>query len=186
MEKLDKRVAKTRFGLQRALIDLMVERGYEYVTVQHVLDRAGVGRATFYSHYRDKEDLLRGSLDNLKAALTHHWRQSLASESKEVGELRFVLPFLQHLNGSRHIWRAIVGREVGSICDRQMRRMLAEMARADLGGSVPATSLEATVQFVVGGLMSLATWWLDYEIALSPEVVSGLFVGMAMRGVGSV
>jgi AcrR family transcriptional regulator len=52
----DRRVSKTRKALKEALTDLILEKGYEAVTVQDVIDRADVGRSTFYAHFIDKDD----------------------------------------------------------------------------------------------------------------------------------
>src|ERR1044072_4323562 len=52
------RVRRTPDVLGDALVALMQEKPFETITVQDVLDRAKVGRSTFYSHYSDKDDLL--------------------------------------------------------------------------------------------------------------------------------
>jgi AcrR family transcriptional regulator len=46
-----------------ALLELMQEESIDKVTVQQVLDRASVGRSTFYLHFRDKNDLLLSQLE---------------------------------------------------------------------------------------------------------------------------
>ena len=55
-ETTDRRVRRTRHLLQEALQELILEHGYDSVTVQDILDRADVGRSTFYAHFRDKDD----------------------------------------------------------------------------------------------------------------------------------
>src|SRR5688572_2762159 len=57
-KKQDARVRRTRDALGDALVALMQEKPFDTITVQDVLDRAKVGRSTFYSHYSDKDDLL--------------------------------------------------------------------------------------------------------------------------------
>lgn len=59
----DRRVHRTRRLLREALTALILERGYDAVTVEEIAQRADVGRTTFYLHYRDKEDLLLESID---------------------------------------------------------------------------------------------------------------------------
>ncbi len=54
----DRRVQRTRQLLEQALLALLEEQDYESITVQQITDRANLGRATFYLHYRDKEQLL--------------------------------------------------------------------------------------------------------------------------------
>src|ERR1700676_4975957 len=61
--KVDLRVRRTRDALGDALITLMQEKPFETITVQQVLDRAGIGRSTFYAHYRDKNDLFLSDLE---------------------------------------------------------------------------------------------------------------------------
>ena len=51
---LDRRVQRTRQLLQDALISMMIEKGYAATTVQDIIGRANVGRATFYAHFADK------------------------------------------------------------------------------------------------------------------------------------
>ncbi len=57
-KRMDARVRRTRDALGDALVALMQEKPFDTITVQDVLDRAKVGRSTFYAHYSDKDDLL--------------------------------------------------------------------------------------------------------------------------------
>ena len=62
---LDRRIQRTRQLLREALFALIVERGYEAITVQDITERANLGRTTLYLHYRDKEELLKASIKAL-------------------------------------------------------------------------------------------------------------------------
>ena len=53
----DRRITETRNVLGDALMTLMQEKPFDRITVQHVLDRAGVSRSAFYEHYSGKDDL---------------------------------------------------------------------------------------------------------------------------------
>lgn len=57
MGKSDRRIKRTQKLLQTALIELINECEYEMITVQAIVDRANVGRSTFYEHYDSKDDL---------------------------------------------------------------------------------------------------------------------------------
>src|ERR1700757_5499961 len=61
----DRRVRRTRKLLHDAFLALVLEKGYEKTTIQDILDRADVGRSTFYVHFRDKEALLTSSFDGM-------------------------------------------------------------------------------------------------------------------------
>ena len=56
-EKTDRRIQRTRQSLRTALLTLIKEKGYDAISIEEITERANVGRATFYLHYKNKEDL---------------------------------------------------------------------------------------------------------------------------------
>jgi AcrR family transcriptional regulator len=60
---VDRRQQKTRAALHSAFVDLLLDQGYEALTIGAVTEAANVGRSTFYEHYRTKDDLLRASMN---------------------------------------------------------------------------------------------------------------------------
>lgn len=61
-EKLDPRVKRTRQMLEQAFMEVLQEKGFQSASVQDITERAGVNRATFYSHFEDKYALLDHSI----------------------------------------------------------------------------------------------------------------------------
>lgn len=67
-------------AMREALNTLLGERAFNDITVQQILDRAGVSRATFYAHFRNKDDVLFASFERMVHGLartlnTPHERQ---------------------------------------------------------------------------------------------------------------
>jgi len=58
IENLDPRVKRTRQMIEKAFSDLISDNGFQSLSVQHITDRAGINRATFYAHFPDKYALL--------------------------------------------------------------------------------------------------------------------------------
>jgi AcrR family transcriptional regulator len=186
----DRRVARTRNRLQDALTALIVEKGYDPITVQDILDRADVGRSTFYAHYKDKQDLLMGSLGRLKGALGEAQRAALAVEGPQ-GKLAFSLPMLHHVKSHARLYRAFMGRASGTMVMFHIQRVLADLARAEIAARVPKRlqgrrPLEAVVQATVGAYLALLTWWMDHGSALSAEEVDALFQKLVLPGLGAL
>src|SRR3972149_51567 len=71
-DKNDRRSQRTRQALGDALIELMMEKGYDAISVKEIIDHANVGRSTFYTHYADKDELLVSQLDRVVDMLSHH------------------------------------------------------------------------------------------------------------------
>ena len=94
----DRRVRRTRALLQNALMASMIEKGYEATTVQDIIDRADVGRSTFYTHFADKQTLLASRLDDLRDALSREQQLALAARGGAGARgLGFSLPMLEHV-----------------------------------------------------------------------------------------
>ena len=53
--RVQRRVARTKAAIEDAFVQLVLERGYDQVTVEDITDRADLARATFYTHYPNKE-----------------------------------------------------------------------------------------------------------------------------------
>src|SRR6202035_3672025 len=75
--------------LAQAAFDLFDERGYEQTTVDDITDRAGLGRTTFFRHYRSKEDVIFPDHDRLLEQIrdrlqTFSQRTALAAVSDAV------------------------------------------------------------------------------------------------------
>lgn len=159
----DRRVQRTRRTLREALVALLLERGWDAVSVQDVCERADVGRSTFYTHFADKEELLVGGLDDLGAGL----RRVPAEPGDPLPRTRALV---HHAWEGHRLFRALVGKRSGEPVLRHFRDLVLALVREDLGAALPAgAALETTAQFVAGGLTQLLGQALD---ARSPGPVA--------------
>src|SRR5690348_18037849 len=84
MEVQDRRVRRTQQLLAKALIALTLEKGYEAVTIRDITERADIGYATFFRHYRDKDELLQDVLDVVLAELIALLRTPLSADDQQA------------------------------------------------------------------------------------------------------
>jgi AcrR family transcriptional regulator len=179
-KRLDRRAQATREALLDALFALIEERGYERLTIQNLLDRANVGRATFYAHFESKDALLACSVARLRAGLVQAWK---ATPGQRLG---FTLPLFQHLAGARRIYLMAIVRENEMSVERHIRQMLQDLVREDLAmrrslGQGDA-SVDLAMHYVVGALWSTIAWWMDSTSPLPPEKVNALFQRLTFPG----
>ena len=167
----DRRVQRTRRALREALIELILERGWDDVSVQHVCDRANIGRSTFYTHFADKEELLIGSLDDLRKGL-----RELAQIEASGRPLGFVRGVIEHAEEQRRLFRAVIGKRSGHAVQQRFRHMLVELVHEDLSVIVASgPHLDATARYVAGALMETLIWWLDTRNGFQAADVETLF-----------
>lgn len=167
----DRRVKRTRAALQEALVGLILERGWEAISVQDICDRADVGRSTFYVHFSGKHELLAGGLDDLRKRL----RRQRPVE-KRAAPFAFVRGLIEHAHERRRLFRAVIGRRSGYVIQQRFRRLVIELVREDLAFVAPAgPRLDATVHYVAGALFELLIWWVDTRNQFRPADVENLF-----------
>ncbi len=186
----DRRVQRTRGLLQNALIELMLEKGYEAVTVQDIIDRANVGRSTFYGHFLDKDRLLLSTLESLRSLLIQAMDSAPSSSEGGPGEVRlgFSLAMFHHAREHLRLYRAIVGRQGGAIVQQQIQRILTDLVRRELAplvkpGAGTPVSLEVTLLYTVSAFHALLTWWLDHDLPCSAEEIDRTFRTLTVPGI---
>ncbi|MBI4943210.1 MAG: TetR/AcrR family transcriptional regulator [Actinobacteria bacterium] len=161
----DRRVRRTRAAIQRALLALMAEKGYEAVTATDIIERADIGRSTFYTHFTDKQHVLYDSLDDLGDFLRDQRRPG------HDGVLGFGLALFEHVDEQRDLVRVLLGRRGGRVVQDRVAHLLAELVREDLAaldGPAPDVPLDLVVTGVVGTYLALLRTWADSGTTWTP------------------
>ena len=100
----DLRIRRTRGRLSNALVELMRDKPIHQITVQEVLEQAGVGRSTFYLHYCDKDDLLLDLMENGMEM----WSNALSKTKEKSHRLVPVEEFFSHAGSAMQFYRALI------------------------------------------------------------------------------
>lgn len=185
-KRMDARVRRTRDALGDALVALMQEKPFDTITVQDVLDRANVGRSTFYAHYSDKDDLLMSDAEEFFESLS-----MMLSVRGDTSDRVFpVREFFSHITDAKTFLDALVSSGkfhdnmelAHGIFARGIERRLSELPR---GQGIPAAERPAIAFAHAGALLSLLTWWIDRGMRQPPEEMDRLFHKMVWTGVES-
>lgn len=196
MEKkmIDRRVQRTRRLFLDALVSLIQENGYEAITVQDILDRADLGRSTFYAHFRSKDDLLVSGFADLRRAFEMH-RQGTAAGKGGQGLWDLGLFWFRHIESDRRVCKALIGTPGSGSARDQVRRFLSRflyaLVREQMGTDArnekdaPIVP-ELVAHYAAGSLLALTTWWLDHRMPLTGGEMSDLFERLARPGIESV
>lgn len=182
----DRRSQRTEQLLRQALIALILEKGYNAITVQDIIDRANVGRTTFYAHFYDKEDLMLSGFEQLRGLFETQHKKLLAEGYAVPEGAGFALLFFQHTQGHHQLYKALVGKHGSEQVVKKIFHYFTDLLREHLEtlhkekklGDVP---LEVAVQALSGSLLHLLTWWLDNDMPYSPEQMTAWFYRLALQ-----
>src|SRR3954469_3330154 len=157
-EGLDRRVARSRKAILSAFVALVLERRYDAIRVSDVIDKADVGRSTFYAHFKSKDDLLRQSMEGLLAMIA-----DAASPAPDEAKLAFAVA---HFWENRRLARAILAPPLGASVRRQLEAAIEER----LEGGIELRPARA-VQIAAAQLALLEAWTRG-ELTASEELIA--------------
>jgi AcrR family transcriptional regulator len=180
MTKTDRRVQRTRELLERALIELIGERGYDAITIQDIVDRANVGRTTFYLHYSSKDDLFM-SCHKAVISKSHfgpfHPRSREELLSPEAPPA--VISTYQHLLEARALLYPIFKGKDGPLILRRIRDRSAQEIKASLCAAFAegdsTIGFDVLANYLAGAQITLVQWWLEKRQPHTPENLAQTF-----------
>ena len=187
----DRRIQKTKSLLHEALGSLIREKPYDAIVVQEILDRANVGRSTFYMHFSDKDDLLvSGIHDMLRSVQATKWPSSVKRHERLI---RFSLPIFEHIHRHRQTGSAKMGSRGRAVIHEHLQKVLAELIAAEVkkdlqsrrktAGQIPSDLL---VQYVASTFILVLNWWVETKSQHSPKEVNGLFRSLVLPALAAV
>jgi AcrR family transcriptional regulator len=188
MQKTDRRVCRTRRRLHSALIALILEKGYDMISVQDVTDRADLSRATFYLHFKDKDELLASSLKDIFNQLSESVKlMILQQQFNPYPHQPSALPAFQHVAENAELYRALLGSKgISSVIYRTLNQIahLSSQQFEILQQEQAIENIEVPIDFVAqhmaGSLLSTFRWWLENDMPYSAEDMARMYERMTV------
>jgi AcrR family transcriptional regulator len=177
---MDRRVERTRELLQKALMELIAEQGYDSITIQEIVDRADLGRTTFYLHYNSKDELFMSCheaiITEFHLGLLHPLtREELLSPQIPVQ----MSTAYRHLEEGRALLYPIFQGKDSQLILRQIRDRSAREIEANLRTIFveedSAISFEMLANYLVGAQIALMQWWLEKRRTHTAESLAQTF-----------
>jgi AcrR family transcriptional regulator len=177
----DRRVQRTKASLRNALIGLAREKPYATIAVKEILERANVGRSTFYSHFSDKDELLDSGIHEILAGVD-------VGDSRHAGErvLAFALPLLKYVDAHRrHADGPKMARQSRLAMHAHLEHLLSDRIVEDIADSWTKTSSteippQLLARHIAGTFVLLLNWWIDTESPLTPAEVDARFRALVL------
>ncbi|MFC9863613.1 MULTISPECIES: TetR/AcrR family transcriptional regulator [unclassified Streptomyces] len=184
----DRRTRRTRRALHTALVELVLERGFSTLTVEDITERADIGRATFYSHFRDKEDLFARVTGNLLDDLAERLRPVM-TDSPVGFTGKPVLEMLRHARDERDVYRIVLrgegdGKPLQMFMDTLAHATAEEFRdRAERNGVEPRIDPGLLARVWVGEQIAVLRWWAEQETPSIPvEDIVRMLLDLGLHG----
>jgi AcrR family transcriptional regulator len=164
----DRRVQRTRQALMSAFIELVLTRGYEALTAEHISRKANVGRSTFYLHYASKAALLAESMRNPS--------NQLAACVDGNPTPQQLIPLLDHFREQRTVNRTFFVDPIRSLWVKSLAALIEPRLAARTGGSQSDLPGALVAIMIAEMQIALITHWLTCRSTLKPELIAATLV----------
>ena len=176
----DRRVQKTQGLLHQALASLVLEKDYDSISVKEILDRANVGRSTFYMHFRDKDELLVSSMHDMLRSVQSLEPSSPAKPYERI--IRFSRPMFEHVHQHRGSGAAKMGARGRAVLHGHLQTALVKLIAGDVkkhfqhgGGTVSRIAPDLLAHHVASTFVLVLNWWVESRSRLTAKEVDDVF-----------
>lgn len=176
----DRRRRKTRKQLIDAAVALVLEQGYEAVTIQDITDRADLGRGTFYLHFKDKEEAVWSAMEDGLRTDPEDTPPPIAAGSPPRTEIDAYRNIFRRVDANRDAYQLMLGGQGSAAMTSRAQLHLAEELQQNLSSLPPDGFLEIhmpqsiLVQMKTGAVIQLIRWWLETPNKYSIDDMAGL------------
>jgi AcrR family transcriptional regulator len=185
-QKTDRRSRRSRSLVVDALLELMLEKRFERITVQEIIERADVGRSTFYAQFRNKEEVLQHLLAEVFGQL--HTQHVPAGDP--ASQLLPSLALFQHVQETQPLYPALLRGLATDPHYQAVQRSLRDQVARQLSELPPGQHLavpgELLADYLAGALLTVVHWWLDHGSAYTPEQMEVFFHQLVTPGIRSI
>jgi AcrR family transcriptional regulator len=178
-DKKDRRSQRTRHLLGQAFVEILREKGYSAMTVSDLIERANIGRSTFYSHYRDKDDLFVNQLDRMIEALSHP-----IPEQEEIPYFPS-LGLFQHVGEQYELYKSLLWTPGIDLFIKHMQKSLSQRIEQGLQKQEKDFDIPRAIvaTFIAGSFLTLLRWWLENKMVPAPEEMDKIFKRLISQGI---
>ena len=168
----DRRIVRTKKLLRDAMHELILEQGYDEFNIQDVTDKANLGRATFYLHYREKDDLLTDLINQRFEDFIGSTSQIVSSKDGVLEE-KAIEKLFNLAEENYDFYRIMEIGKGGTIASNQMQLIIRDKVRERLDQFRQVTQKEFNYPqdfletYLSGALLALIYWWLREEMPYS-------------------
>jgi AcrR family transcriptional regulator len=190
-ETKDRRIQRTEQHLHQAIGSLIREKPFDSIVVKEILERANVGRSTFYTHFSDKDDLLVGAIHEMLGSAPATALPPSTPRSERL--VWFSLPVFEHLERHRHTSDVKIGANGWAHVHERLQRVLAEVIADHLRRepalrrkTPPLIPPDFLAHYVASTFILTLTWWVESRSPLHSNEINDLFRSLIVPSLAAI
>lgn len=185
MNKSESKYFNTAIKMDKAFLELLAEKDFEYITVKEICQKAGVNRSTFYLHYETITDLLEESVEYISNDFLKYFSgSSIISKLNDspLDELMFIkpdyiIPYLSYIQDNKKLFLTAVSHAGTLQLDRNYKRLFEHVFIPVLKRfDVPENERKYIMAFYINGITALVMEWLKNDCNENMEDIADIII----------
>ncbi|MFN8528133.1 MAG: TetR/AcrR family transcriptional regulator [Anaerolineae bacterium] len=181
---MDRRIQKTRLGLQNALLELLREKPLEQIEIQEITDRANSARVTFYRHYSTKEELLIDTIEKVYKEFEGSYVVRPVEHILDFQQPPPMQPLFELLATDRLLYKKLFTGTVSALIQQRLRHYIVQQVTLTFGGSPRYANLPLFLiaNHIASALIGNIMWWLADDLPYSAVYMAQITHWMSIIG----
>lgn len=186
MNKSESKYFNTSRLMNQALLKLLEEKEFEYITIKELCQKAGVNRSTFYLHYENMNDLLVESLDYMLQKFYNHYNdekfnlniiKSLDNNDLILIKPKYIIPYLEFVKANKKLFLVATNNPVLFDVYKTLEKMYKDIFSPILDKyNVLENEKKYILAFYLNGLHSIIVEWIKTDCKDSVDYICSLFI----------
>ena len=180
VNRFQRRKERTRRQLKESALALILEKGYDAITIDNIVGRADVGKGTFYLHFKDKEtlvwEILLEGLDAVKQEADRWYR-----ERPNMVFYGFLVSF-EYAAKNQDLFRIMLGSHGQAMLTQRVKQYLAEEIEREVEAQTVFPEMDLPPRFIgqylAGALTQTLIWWIETPNDYTPSQMAKMFYHM--------
>lgn len=190
MNKFETKYQNSAKLMDQALIELLNDKDFEYITVKEICKKAGVNRSTFYLHYETIDELLSETCqwylekfyeyyNNLEDRISVKDIDKMNIDDLILTSPKYLIPYLTFIKENKKIMTACVSKPGLLNCNKIYDDMFDHIVKPIMERfSIPKEDMKYIYSYFVNGINALIGVWIQNGFKESIEHISQLIVNM--------
>ena len=175
MDKYKSKYLNTALCMDEALLILLGNKEYEYITIKEICQKAGVNRSTFYLHYETIDDLLKETIEMISERFYNSfgpandnfkgdWKTSIEKEELVLITPKYLLPYLNFIKENKKLFKLIHNRPILFNNEKTFKKMYKNIFEPILTiFSIEDDEKEYTMKYYINGIQAIIMEWVNKD-----------------------
>lgn len=188
MNKSESKYFNTSIKMDKAFLQLLEKKDFEYISIKEICKKAGVNRSTFYLHYDNTSDLLLESIRYMNEQFISYFQtmdaelfitrlKSCPMEELILVEPQYLIPYLTYIKDNKKLFKTAISKSVSMNLEDTYQRMFRRVFNPIMERfNFPVSERNYVIAFYINGIIAIIMEWIKNDCCDTIEQITDIII----------